>query len=394
MEPNKDANYTALCQIERSMKNEIASLSMSNTRLLNYLNSMESSAMPINGTLKALSLLASSDEKMREPDSAEMVRAWMHSLERASHQPLRRLMFKTVVFNQPVFDEFKDECSLNTVLDEMESQDAWKAVLLGALASGLMVALCVFGLHLNFYFSLVLFLCLYLLILAYYFFWLQPRLEIRRLKLLTKPMTPFVQSFVRSIKVANYGLIPDRHSLRKIWRTLRHPSSEKSAKPSRRAGSASKARPSSVRAVQTAASQTAVKKKTARRRTSKPVRPAAAVVPVEAKQRYMADYFEDRIVLDAPEETPVPAASLLAAPAASSASASSSSVSSPRRSVHRAAPDRRHEATWTASGKASDSRRRSFRIDLNEEDFQSGKSSLDGLADSMLASLSKPTVTF
>lgn len=44
----KDVEYIALVQIERSMKNEISTFSMSNSRLLEYLNTLKGSPLSPN----------------------------------------------------------------------------------------------------------------------------------------------------------------------------------------------------------------------------------------------------------------------------------------------------------------------------------------------------------
>lgn len=215
-----DPHYLALGQIERSMQNEISTLSLSSTRLVEYMKIMKASNLQINGALKAMHMLAQTDDKLREPQSAKALRIWMHALYKASKSPLRALMFRSIAFDQPIYFEFLAEVSRPSALDKRESRESWLVVTGWALVCAGFVAALVLLLHWNFYLVALLFLLVYIAGLAYYFFWLQRKLEISWLKQLTRQMSPPAAEFVRSIDVPSLSWFADPGSIELIFQTL------------------------------------------------------------------------------------------------------------------------------------------------------------------------------
>lgn len=215
-----DPHYLALGQIERSMQNEISTLSLSSTRLVEYMKIMKASNLQINGALKAMHMLAQTDDKLREPQSAKALRIWMHALYKASKSPLRALMFRSIAFDQPIYPEFLAEVSRPSALDKRESRESWLVVIGWALVCAGFVAALVLLLHWNFYLVALLFLLVYIAGLAYYFFWLQRKLEISWLKQLTRQMSPPAEEFVRSIDVPSLSWFADPGYIELIFQTL------------------------------------------------------------------------------------------------------------------------------------------------------------------------------
>lgn len=222
---NQDQDYIALIQIQRSMQNEISSLSLGSTRLTDYIHSMKRSSLAINGTLKAMDLLAGMDEKRKDRRSAAYVKAWMNELIRMKSHPMLGMLVQNVDLALPVQPEFINRTSpAKTRIQRIISRQTWLMIIAAALILGGLLAFLVLVLHWDFYWTLALCLCLYALIAAYTFFWLARRKEVRLFKELTRQMSAPSQSFVRSIQIENLGLLPDLASIRamiQVWQAKR-----------------------------------------------------------------------------------------------------------------------------------------------------------------------------
>lgn len=220
----KDRDYTALCQIERRMQNELSTFSASNTRLLEYIHSMSSANTQLNGTLKALQCLARNDQKQKNPRSADCVYAWMNALLQAKKQPTLAMLFRSVDFTLPIQEEFEPiENRQTTRIAKERSRIAWFVILSLALLFGAWMALSVFILHADFYWMLMICLILYAIILAYYFWWWDRKRYIYRLKQLTDMMSFDSKRFVRSLDVQNLYWRPDWNSIQKMIKVTMYP---------------------------------------------------------------------------------------------------------------------------------------------------------------------------
>lgn len=220
----KDRDYIALSQIERGMQNEISTFSSSNTRLLEYIQSMSSSKTKINGTLKAMSCLAHIDQKQKNQRSADCVYAWMNALIQAKQQPVLAMLFHSVDFTENIQEEFKPIQNRQTTrLDRERSRLAWFVILGLALLLGAWMVVSVFVLHVDFFWMLILCLFLYALILAYYFWWWDRKHYIYRLKQLTDAMSIDSKRFVRSLDVQNLYWRPDWNSIRQMMKVKMYP---------------------------------------------------------------------------------------------------------------------------------------------------------------------------
>lgn len=218
---NQDRDYIALVQIQRSMQNEISSLSLGNTRLTDYIRSMKSSNLSMNGTLKAMELLAGMDEKRKDRKSAAAVRAWMNELIRFHNRPLLGMLVENMTLSPSVSPEFLGRTSISQRrILRIVSRQTWLMVLGAALVLGGLLALFVLVFHFDFYWMLILGLILYFLFAAYTFLWLARRSEIRLFKELTLKMSPESKSFVRSIRIENLSALPDWMSIHQtiaVW---------------------------------------------------------------------------------------------------------------------------------------------------------------------------------
>lgn len=220
----KDRDYTALCQIERRMQNELSTFSASNTRLLEYIESMSSANTQLNGTLKALQCLACNDQKQKNPRSADCVYAWMNALLQAKKQPTLAMLFRSVDFTLPIQEEFEPiENRQTTRIAKERSRIAWFVILSLALLFGAWMALSVFILHADFYWMLMICLILYVIILAYYFWWWDRKHYIYRLKQLTDMMSFDSKRFVRSLDVQNLYWRPDLISIQQMIKVTMYP---------------------------------------------------------------------------------------------------------------------------------------------------------------------------
>lgn len=220
----KDRDYTALCQIERRMQNELFTFSASNTRLLEYIQSMSSANTQLNGTLKALQCLARNDQKQKNPRSADCVYAWMNALMQAKKKPTLAMLFRSVDFTLPIREEFEPvENRQTTRIAKERSRIAWFVILSLALLFGAWMALSVFILHADFYWMLMICLILYALILVYYFWWWDRKHYIYRLKQLTDAMSFESKRFVRSLDVQNLYWRPDLISIQQMIKVTMYP---------------------------------------------------------------------------------------------------------------------------------------------------------------------------
>lgn len=210
-----DRDYVALCQIERSMQNEISAFSMSNSRLLDYIRSMSSSRMSLNGALKAMKCLAQIDLQQKNPRSADCVYAWMNALMVARKKPSLGMLFRSIKFSKTINEEFTwNENRMTTRLERERSRITWLVVISMAILMGILLATTVLILHADFFWMLSLALLSYALVLTYYFAWWDRKHYIYRLKVLTKSMSPESKQFIRSIDVKNLYWRPDFESIR------------------------------------------------------------------------------------------------------------------------------------------------------------------------------------
>ncbi len=209
----KDLDYTALVQIERSMKNEISAFSMSSNRLLEYLASLRGSTLSANAVLKAMTMLAKMDTSQRNPRSAKALRYWMNAIIDAWGSPLKGMLYESIDFDGILYPEFEPDKRLQKAFARYPSRMGWIVALSSGLLLGGLVALFVLGLKWNFWACFWVGLLAYGLFVAYYFLWLDRRIEIFRLKRMTFKMSPATQKFVRSLPVTNLPLFPNRYDL-------------------------------------------------------------------------------------------------------------------------------------------------------------------------------------
>lgn len=213
----KDLDYTALVQIERSMKNEISAFSMSSNRLLEYLASLKGSTLSANAVLKAMTMLAKMDTSQRNPKSAKALRYWMNAIIEAWGSPLKGMLYESIDFDGILYPEFEPDKRLQKSFARYPSRMGWMVALSSGLFLGLLVALFVLVFKWNFWACFWIGLLAYGLFVAYYFLWLDRRIEIYRLKRMTFKMSPATQRFVRSLPVTNLPLFPNRYDLMDMY---------------------------------------------------------------------------------------------------------------------------------------------------------------------------------
>ncbi len=213
----KDVEYIALVQIERSMKNEISTFSMSNSRLLEYLNTLKGSPLSPNAVLKAMTMLEKMDRSQRNPKSARAIRHWQNAILEAWGRPFKGMLYESIAFNQPIYPQFEPDEKLLARFRRYPNKLAWMAVIGGAVFLGLLASLLVLVFHWNFWLCFWSGLLIYGLYVAYYFLWFERRLEIRRLKMMTRKMSEPSRQFVRSLPVRNLPLFPDLYDLKEMY---------------------------------------------------------------------------------------------------------------------------------------------------------------------------------
>ncbi len=213
----KDLDYTALVQIERSMKNEISAFSMSSNRLLEYLASLRGSTLSANAVLKAMTMLAKMDTSQRNPKSAKALRYWMNAIIDAWGSPLKGMLYESIDFDGILYPEFEPDKRLQKSFARYPSRMGWIVALASGLFLGALVAFFVLVLKWNFWACFWVGLLAYGLFAAYYFLWLDRRIEIYRLKRMTFKMSPATQRFVRSLPVTNLPLFPNRYDLADMY---------------------------------------------------------------------------------------------------------------------------------------------------------------------------------
>ena len=177
----KDVEYIALVQIERSMKNEISAFSMSNSRFLEYLKTLKGSPLSPNAVLKAMAMLEKMDGSQRNPGSARALRYWQNAILEAWGRPLKGMLYESIEFNQPIYPQFEPDEKLLAKFRRYPSKLAWMAVIGAAVFLGVLTSLLVLVFHWNFWGCFWSGLLIYGLLAAYYFLWFERRLEIRRL---------------------------------------------------------------------------------------------------------------------------------------------------------------------------------------------------------------------
>ena len=213
----KDVEYIALVQIERSMKNEISAFSMSNSRFLEYLKTLKGSPLSPNAVLKAMAMLEKMDGSQRNPGSARALRYWQNAILEAWGRPLKGMLYESIEFNQPIYPQFEPDEKLLAKFRRYPSKLAWMAVIGAAVFLGVLTSLLVLVFHWNFWGCFWSGLLIYGLLAAYYFLWFERRLEIRRLKMMTKRMSEPSRQFIRSLPVRNLPLFPDLYDLKEMY---------------------------------------------------------------------------------------------------------------------------------------------------------------------------------
>ncbi len=213
----KDVEYIALVQIERSMKNEISAFSMSNSRFLEYLKTLKGSPLSPNAVLKAMAMLEKMDGSQRNPGSARALRYWQNAILEAWGRPLKGMLYESIEFNQPIYPQFEPDEKLLAKFRRYPSKLAWMAVIGAAVFLGVLTSLLVLVFHWNFWGCFWSGLLIYGLLAAYYFLWFERRLEIRRLKMMTKRMSEPSRQFIRSLPVRNLPLFPDLYDFKEMY---------------------------------------------------------------------------------------------------------------------------------------------------------------------------------
>lgn len=198
-----DRDYLALVSIEKRLRNEISSLSMSGNQFLEFVMAMETSRMGINGALKALCMLEDLDARTGKTQSLEGCGYWIDALAKGTLDPSWSELFVNIDYDQPLAPEFAPIAQeAARTLHHPHLRD-WLTLLAVALILSALMAVLVLVLSLNFWLVALLALLIYGLFSWWYFSSEIPRQHLRHLKAARRTTKGQIRRFLNHIQLAS-----------------------------------------------------------------------------------------------------------------------------------------------------------------------------------------------
>lgn len=107
----EDRDYTVLCQIERSMLNELSSSGLPRARFYDYVRGFTPKTIRPSSALKTLQMAQVFEERspQKNPANIQACRIWQRRLSQACEGSMEKVLFARFPWNEPLCPEFRDE---------------------------------------------------------------------------------------------------------------------------------------------------------------------------------------------------------------------------------------------------------------------------------------------